>query len=93
MLEPLRFFVDLVPFHAEDLTEHAFNEVVPQGGLVGDVSSRPGKPDNSSSPTSTRTSRLRRFRAMVTAGADTSSQCASRAGITRCPSAWLQEWP
>ena len=31
MLQPLRFVMHLVPFHAEDFVQHAFDEVVADG--------------------------------------------------------------
>jgi hypothetical protein len=35
VLEPLGFFVNLVPLHAEDLAQHALDEVMAQGGAIG----------------------------------------------------------
>ena len=35
VFETFRLFMDLVPFHAEDFAEHAFDEMVAKGGPVG----------------------------------------------------------
>ena len=40
VLQPLRLFVNLVPLHAEDLAQHALDQVVPQRRPVSRLSSR-----------------------------------------------------
>jgi dienelactone hydrolase len=46
VLEALGLFVDLVPFHAEDFAEHAFDQVVAERGPVGCFAARGGEADD-----------------------------------------------
>src|SRR5262249_11813142 len=36
MLQPLRFFMHFIPFHAKDLREHALDEMVAEDGALSD---------------------------------------------------------
>ena len=83
VLQPLGFFVNLVPLHPEDLAQHALDEVMAQCRAVGGLACPPRSAGRCRPrPPPPEPSRFSRFSAIVTAGADTSSQCASVAGIT-----------
>jgi hypothetical protein len=45
VLEALGFIVDLPPFHAEEFAQHAFNEMVAEGELAGDLAAGGGETD------------------------------------------------
>ena len=40
VLQPLGLLVDLVPLHAEDLAEHALDEVMAERGAIGGFAAR-----------------------------------------------------
>ena len=40
VLQPLGFFVNLVPLHAEDFTQHALDEMVAKRGAIGGFAAR-----------------------------------------------------
>ncbi len=44
MLQALRLLVNLVPLHAEDLAEHALDEVMTQGRAIGRLAPHRGEP-------------------------------------------------
>ena len=46
MLQPLGLFVNLVPLHAEDFAQHALDQVVANGGMVGVLAPRRGEAHN-----------------------------------------------
>ena len=87
MFQTLRFVVHAIPLHAKHFSEHAFDEVMAKGKLACDLASGSGQPDVAVA-LHTYQSHLssRRRRAMVTAGGDTDSQCASVAEMTVSPS-------
>ena len=43
VLQALRLLVNLVPLHAEDLAQHALDEVMAQGGVIGGFAALPGE--------------------------------------------------
>ena len=84
VLQLLGFVVDLVPLHAENLGEHALDQMMPVQQPVGDIAARPASVKVvPSRPARISASRFRRLMAMVTAGAETFSQRARVAGDYR----------
>ena len=75
VLQLLRLVVNLVPFQSEDLRQHTLDQMMAVQQPVGDLAARRRQRDLAlGSPTAISPSRDSRRIAMVTAGAETSSQ-------------------
>ena len=86
MLQTFRLVMHLVPFHPKNFGEHALDQMMANRQLAGDLPPAAVKRTRPSVFTRTNPSFFKRRTAMVTAGGETLSQCASVAEMTVSPS-------
>ena len=87
MLQALRFLMNFDPAHAENLREHALDQVMAKNGLPGNLPSFGSQLDAAALLDADQSVSFSRFKAAVTAGGVTESQWARSAEITVLPSA------